>query len=253
MTLLMLGDNIMGETFQLFSKIHINILISILLIIILMFVFKGLIYNSKHKKLVRYTLAISLFIVRASEQVLKFVDGTWDIKGDLPLHLCGITSILCIIMLISNNYNLFQVLYFWSLIGSPIALIIPGDLNYSYASPIFWQFIIAHSLNIFSIFYMIFAYKYRPVFKSMQKTFLFSNIYMVFIAIFNYIVGSNYYYFYLCNDPSPSILNPFRFVSSWPLILILLEAATFIAIILFYSPYSIMDNRQIAKTHSVHI
>ena len=233
----------MNEIFHPFSKIHINILLIIALIIICMIVCKDLIYKSKYKKTVRYLLASLLFLVRASEQLLNIFDGTWDIKNDLPLHLCGITSVLCIIMLILNNYTMFEFLYFWGLIGSPVALIIPGDLNYTYSSPVFWQFMLAHALNIISILYLMFAYKYRPVKKSIEKAFIITNIYMIFIAIFNYFVGSNYYYFYLCNDPSPKILNPFKFINSWPLMIASIELLTIIAIFLFYLPYLIKDKR----------
>jgi hypothetical integral membrane protein (TIGR02206 family) len=243
----------MSGTFQLFSKIHIIILAALAIIILCMFVLRDLIYTSNHKKMARYALAFVLLIIRASEQVVSVIDGTWDIKGDLPLHLCGITSILCIVMLIFNSYTLFQVLYFWGLIGSPLALIIPGGLNCTYNSLEFWQFIIAHSLNIISILYFIFAYKYRPVVKSIWKTFFITNIYMGFIAVINYIIGSNYYYFYLCNNPSPNITNPFKLISSWPLIIVLLEALTLFAIILFYLPYAITDRKKASRENSIYI
>ena len=52
-------------------------------------------------------------------------------------------------------------MYFWGLIGSPLALILP-DLNVSYVSIKFWAFMISHSMNIIAVVYMMIAYGYRP-------------------------------------------------------------------------------------------
>jgi hypothetical integral membrane protein (TIGR02206 family) len=152
-------------------------------------------------------------------------------------------------MLASQSYLLFEILYFWGLIGSPIAILLPGGLNVTYSSPVFWQFMISHSLNVISILFMIIAYRYRPTVKSIRKAFNATNIYMIFIALFNYLIGSNYYYFYLCKDPSPQFINPFKGIASWPLILLLLESVSISAILIFYFPYAVND--YVKREHAV--
>lgn len=239
--------------FKLFSFFHIAIILSLVIIIILMFAFKSIFRNSKVKNFLRYILAYLLLFVKASEQVLDFIKGRWTVKGSLPLHLCGITSIFCIVMLLTKKYSIFEIMYFWGLIGSPLAIIFPSDLNYSYNSIIFWQFMISHFLNIIIVVFMIIAYKFRPTLKSIYKTFIWTNIYMAFIACFNYTAGSNYYFLYLCKDPAPQFPNPFKTVNSWPIIILLLEAVTILMPLLFYIPYAVIDaaSKKVSKENSI--
>jgi hypothetical integral membrane protein (TIGR02206 family) len=209
----------------------------------LLILYREKIKSTKAKSYLRYTIAILLFASEASKQITDLTNGGWTIKWSLPLHLCGITSVICIFMLITKSYRMFEVMYFWSLIGSPLAMILP-DLNVSYTSITFWVFMISHSMNIIAIVYMMTIYKYRPNISSTVEGFLFTNIYMVFIAGFNYIAGSQYYYFYLCKDPSPGFVNPFKTVTSWPQIILLLEMVTIITILIAYLPYFFKDNNK---------
>jgi hypothetical integral membrane protein (TIGR02206 family) len=176
--------------------------------------------------------------------------GTWDIRITLPLHLCGITSIACIVMLMTESYSIFEVVYFWGLIGSPLAMVFP-DLSATYRDISFWQFMSSHSLNVISVIFMMTAYKYRPTIKSTKKTFFCTNIYMVFIACLNYLVGANYYYLYLWKDPVPQFHNPMKSINSWPMIIMALELFSLAVIFLFYLPYAISDTAKRRKSISV--
>jgi hypothetical integral membrane protein (TIGR02206 family) len=231
---------IVQQKFKAFSLPHILFLLATLSIIIMLVLYKEETKNTKAKLYLRYTIAVLLFGSEASKQIADLLKGGWNIQWSLPLHLCGITSIICIIMLITKSHGLFEVMYFWSLIGSTLAMILP-DLNVSYTSITFWAFMISHSMNIIAVVYMMIAYKYRPTMNSMKKTFIYTNVYMICIAGFNYIVGSQYYYFYLCKDPSPGFVNPFKAVTSWLEIILLLEVLTIIMLFLSYLPYYVKD------------
>lgn len=232
----------MDQEFHLFSLPHIFIIISLFLVVFLMVALRAVISNQKIILMLRYTLTISIFVVEGSKQFLDLSGGTWNIKWSLPFHLCGITSILCIIMLITQDRRLFDIIYFWALVGSPIAVIIPGDLNYTYANPKLWLFMASHFLNVISAVFMMIAYKYRPFVKSIWKVFVQTNIYMALIAGFNYLTGSDYYYYYLSRDPAPQIINPFKGIHSLFVIVLLLEAVTLLALFLYYSPFAAEDH-----------
>lgn len=239
----------MNQEFDLFSLPHIIIIISLFLIVFLMVALRTSISNQRVIFILRYALAISIIVVEGSKQLLDLYRGTWNIKWSLPFHLCGITSILCIIMLLTQDSRLFDIIYFWALVGSPIAIIIPGNLNYTYANPSLWLFMASHFLNVMSAVFMMIAYKYRPFVKSIWKVFAQTNIYMVLIAGFNYIAGSDYYYFYLSRDPAPQITNPFKGINSWFAIILLLEAVTLLALFLYYSPFAIKDHIRDKKSN----
>lgn len=233
-----------NEKFEMFSLIHIIFLLIILSMTILILYCKDRIKNKKTTLYLRNMIITLLLVSEVSKQIVGLLNGTWSVRWSLPLHLCGISSIVCIIMLINKSYVLFEIMYFWCLVGSPLALLFP-DLNVSYRNVSFWAFMISHSMNIIAVVYMMALHKYRPSLGSVKKTFLFTNIYMVFIAGFNYIAGSNYYYFYLCRDPSPNFANPFKTITSWPVLLFLIEIATLILLAILYLPYYIKDyNRE---------
>lgn len=232
----------MDQEFRLFSLPHIIIILSLFFIVFLMIALRTSISNQRVVLILRFTLAISIFLVEGLKQLLDLSKGTWSIKWSLPFHLCGITSILCIIMLLTQDSRLFDIIYYWALVGSPIAVIIPGDLNYTYADPRLWLFMASHFLNVIIAVFMMIAYKYRPFVKSIRKVFIETNIYMVLIAGFNYITGSDYYYFYLSRDPAPQLMNPFKGINSWFIIILLLEAVTLLALLLYYSPFAVKDH-----------
>lgn len=228
------------QNFKTFSLPHVIFLLVTAAIAIMLVLYREEIKNTKAKLYLRYAIAVLLFGSEASKQIADWLNGGWNIQWSLPLHLCGITSIVCIIMLITKSHRLFEIMYFWGLIGSPLAMILP-DLNVPYASIAFWAFMISHSMNIIAVVYMITAYKHRPTMNSMKKAFIFTNVYMICIAGFNYIAGSQYYYFYLCKDPASGFVNPFKTISSWPQIIFLLELLTIIMLSLSYLPYYIKD------------
>lgn len=231
------------QKFKAFSLPHILFLLATLTIIILLILYKDKIKKTRTGLYLRYTIAAFLLWAEASKQIADLLEGGWSVQWSLPLHLCGITSIICIIMLIRESYGLFEVMYFWSFIGSPFAMFLP-DLNASYLSITFWAFMISHSMNIIAVVYMMIAYKYRPTMESMKKAFIFTNLYMISIAGFNYITGSQYYYFYLCKDPTPGFVNPFKTITSWPQIIFLLEIITIIMLLLYYVPYYVKDYKR---------
>lgn len=241
----------MNEKFELFSLPHMIIILSLFLIIFLMVALRTSISNQRVILILRYSLAISLIVVEVSKQLLDLSRGRWNIKWSFPFHLCGITSILCIIMLLTQNRRLFDIIFYWAIIGSPVAVIIPGDLNYTYADPGLWLFMASHFLNVISAVFMMIAYKYRPFVESIRKVFIQTNIYMILIACFNHLTGANYFYYYLTRDPIPQLTNPLKNITSKPVLILILETVTLLALVIYYSPYAIKDHMKNRKSSAL--
>jgi hypothetical integral membrane protein (TIGR02206 family) len=166
------------DQFLIFSSLHIMVLVTICAIILSMIIFRK---NLRPKAdFYRYLIVIISLVLECLSLVWVVNVGKWDIKTSLPLELCEITLILCIIMLIRKSYRLFEVVYFWGFIGSSLALIFPS-LHVSYHHFPFWAFILTHSLNIISLVFMMSIEKYKPTRKSIWVSFIITNIYMLFI------------------------------------------------------------------------
>jgi hypothetical integral membrane protein (TIGR02206 family) len=226
------------DQFLIFSSLHIIVLVTLSAIILSMIIFKKSL--RQRADFYRYLIVIISLVLEYSSLVWVVGIGKWDLKTSLPLELCEITFILCIIMLIGKSYKLFEVAYFWGFIGSSLALIFPS-LHISYHHFPFWAFMLTHSLNIISLVFMMSIEKYKPTRKSILVSFMITNIYMFLMITINYLLGSNYYYHYVFKKPAPGIPNPFMYTNSWFFKILMLEVITFIALLICYLPFAVAN------------
>jgi len=135
------------------------------------------------------------------------------------------------IHLINKNFYLFELTYFWGLIGAFIAIITPSlDVNYTHYR--FWQFLIAHASVVFAVVYMLFVENYRVNYKSVWKTFGITNLIVLIVGVINIILDSNY--LFLCGKPMGTSKTLFDFFGPWPWYLVTIE---FLAITVFHIWY----------------
>lgn len=154
----------------------------------------------------------------------------------LPLHLCGLAIFTAAILLITHNYFLFELTYFWGLAGATIALLTP-DLSVTWPHSDYIMFFSAHFLIIFAVVFMIVMYDYRPTFKSVIKTFLITQAYMLLMIPFNFIFNTNF--LYLRHKPlGSSILD---FFGPWPWYIVGMEVIGIALLFVLVFPYSFRD------------
>jgi len=218
-----------GKPFILFSTDHILFIFSVIIIIFLIYIFRD--KMKKNKIFYERLLIYSLIISEGSLHVWRIYVGKWTLTTSLPFHLCGISIILAIIMLINKNFYLFELTYFWGLIGAFIAIITPSlDVNYTHYR--FWQFLIAHASVVFAVVYMLFVENYRVNYKSVWKTFGITNFIVLIVGVINIILDSNY--LFLCGKPMGTSKTLFDFFGPWPWYLVTIE---FLAITVFHIWY----------------
>jgi hypothetical integral membrane protein (TIGR02206 family) len=129
----------------------------------------------------------------------------------LPFHICYFLNLLLPVMLWRKAYFLFEVSYFMVMAGCIQALLTP-DMPQSFPHPFNIRYFFVHIGLAQSILYAIFVYGFRPGWRSLGKSFLWSNIYFVFVAGVNVLLGTNF--MYLCTKPpSPTLLDLF---GDWP-------------------------------------
>lgn len=226
-----------GAPFRLFSLSHNLALLIILLCILLIYRFKDSLRREKVNKIIRYTLASLIILQELSLSIWRVATEQWVIQTSLPLHLCGLSLILSAVMLVKKDYNLFEVIYFWGLAGATQALMTPDIANYSFPHYRFFQFFLSHALIIISVLFMVFVEKFRPKFKSIWKTLIATNIYLILIAGFNLLTNANY--LFICGKPdTPSILD---FLGDWPWYVLVMEVFGVISFLICYLPYAIND------------
>ena len=84
----------------------------------------------------------------------------WDIKADLPLHMCGFSVMATSWVLLTRNQLMFELAYFWGFGGAVQALLTPdpsGILNHFYLFS--FMVSISESLNFYKTFTITFKDK----------------------------------------------------------------------------------------------
>lgn len=227
-----------GGRFEFYSPSHLTALAVLLGVYLLLYFYRAYFKNNpRSDNAIRYGLAALLILQELSLNIFRAANGIWSVSTSLPLHLCGVAVVLSAVMLVNNNYKLYELNYFWGLGGAIQALLTPDIGIYSYPHFRFFQFFISHGLIILASLYLTFIAGYRPTIKSIRRVFIITNIYMVFIAGFNWLTQANY--LFICHKPVDGSL--IDFLGPWPWYILSLELVALISFFIYYAPFAIAD------------
>ena len=166
----------------------------------------------------------------------------FDIKEDLPLHLCNIVSLLLPVFAITRKRWMYEILLFWILAGTSQAMITPDLVNgfphYNYLK--YW---IVHAGLVIFILYMTVVFKMYPTVKSIFKSFLALQGYFILMLLVNKWLGSNY--FFISHKPEHgSLLDYF---GDWPYYILVAELILFPYFFLIYLPFHLSRRKIISQ------
>lgn len=157
------------------------------------------------------------------------------LQRHLPLHICGVVVFVVVFALVYRNQTLYEISYFWGLVGTLNAIITPqlwvGFPNYR-----FFQYFIVHSGIVVSILFATWGLRMRPTLKGLLRSFLLVNFYMVVIAGVNLSLKANY--MFICEPPDTK--SPF-FFAPWPWYIPILDGVALVFFFFVYSPFLIGD------------
>ena len=226
-----------GHTFVFFSPPHWIALLILFGIFGALWLKRDWFSTPKRDLRTRWIIAILLLVQEISLNIWHISIGDWDAGSTLPLHLCGVGIVLAAFLLINRNYLLYELVYFWGLGGAIQALLTPDIGAYGYPHYRFFQFFISHGALIFASLYMTWIGGMRPTHRSIWKVMGITNIYLVFIAGFNYLTDGNY--LFICHKPmSGSLIDV---LGPWPWYILSLEVVAVISFYLYYSPFALKD------------
>lgn len=186
----------------------------------------------KHDTVVRISLFLLLFCLEGMYHIWLYKDGYWDLSFTLPLQLCSISLILCLILLLSKSRIIFQLVYFIGVIGATMAIITP-ELFEGFPHFRFFQFFITHILIVFICLYFVFVHQYKPTWKGLLLSFLFLNVCAGVAFLMNNLLGGNY--MFLAYKPTNgSLLDYF---GPYPYYILTLEMAAIVMFSLLLLPF----------------
>ncbi len=221
------------KPFALFDLPHITALAIFALIWLCIVIWKDKIRNPKSDRLCR----IFMFIVLACQQLLFYIwklDARASLATALPLHICGFSIFLCLIVLVTQNVKLFYIIYYFAFSGTLQAVLTPNMEGYNYPHFRFFQYFAGHLTIIIVALYFKVVKEYKIKLDSLLYAFVTLNVLAAAAFAANIMLDTNYM-FLLHKPDSFSFLS---ILAPWPYYLIQLE---FLAVIFFLIIYSITN------------
>ncbi len=227
-----------GNPFVLFGRDHLISLGVVLVIILIVYIFRGG-WTERGKTITRWILCALILLCEGSWQLWMWAIGSWTIQGMLPLWLCSITSWTMPLLLIFRNRLYFEWVYFMGIIGAAMALLTPDLMDYGFPHFRYIEFFVLHGTIIISIIFMTVVEKFRPTWRSLPKAVMITNLLWFFCAWVNNQIGSNYLYT-RGKLPTPSLLD---YLGPHPVYLVWMELIGIALCVLLYLPFVIQDHK----------
>ncbi|PZR74950.1 MAG: TIGR02206 family membrane protein [Chthoniobacterales bacterium] len=172
---------------------------------------------------------------------------TWE--KALPFQLCDWAMIAILVALLTGRERWLEVAYFWG-IGGTLQAIITPDLKYAFPDIRFLSFFIGHCGIVIGIAFLMIVRGFRPHFRSIVRTFAWSELYFVLTIVVDLLTGVNYGY--LLHKPEAASL--LSYLSDQRVIYILqMHLLALVFYLVLYSPFAVYDLAMIRRTsHKGH-
>ena len=212
-------------------------LISMLSVLVL-----GRFLNKKQNTYVLYAMGLILVFSSIYSPLRSYLIGDWNTATDLPLHLCGISGLICAILpFLKRKQVLFDFVFYTGIIGGIMSMLTPQMNSYDGSQFAYLEYYVRHSIILVMPIYLLQNYGMELTKKSMIRTFIALNVLLAIIMPFNFYVGGNYMYL---AEP-PQVKNPLV-IGEWPYYVLWFEVFMIVLLlVLFYS--SKIRLRQIFK------
>jgi len=190
--------------FNMFSLSHSIILFLLALTTFLIFIYRKQWSRANGRKL-EIGLAFFLIVLETVYQFWMLHNGLWKAGRSLPLELCNIGLILCILLLLTNKKIFFELLFFIAIFGATQAILTPA-LTYDFPHFRFFHFFFTHMAIIWVALYFLWVRGFELTFQSVLKLLTFINILLPVILYMNRAYNGNYWF--LRHKPeNPSLLD----------------------------------------------
>ena len=222
--------------FELFSISHLAMIGILFIGGVLLTIFRT--YIRIRSSLFRSVFFVLLFGLEAMYHYWMYKDGLWDVAFMLPFHLCSISLILCLLLLLTKWELVFQVVYFSGIIGASMAIFTP-ELFLGYPHFRYFHFFVTHILIIWTCLYFVLVHQYKPTKKGLVLSFLFLNSSAALTWIVNRLTGCNY--MFLAYKPANSSL--LDYLGPYPYYLLILEVVALALFFLLLLPFQLRRKR----------
>ncbi len=192
----------------------------------------------KHQQRMGILIALLLISTTITGHTRNIINGYWNFRVNLPLHLCSISNLIaCFILFVPKNNRLFEFLYYAGIIGAFQAFLTPQINNFDGTNYEYLEYYLSHGGIMLLPIFMFKNLGYELSKFSWLKVVLYFNILLVIVMPLNFIIDSNYMYLAYV----PDVSNPL-IIGNWPYYILFWEI---ILVILTYILYVISTGERI--------
>ena len=130
-----------------------------------------------------------------------------------------------------------EVAYFWG-IGGTVQAILTPDLKYAFPDIRFLSFFVGHCGIVIGIAFLMIVRGFRPHFRSIWRTFAWTEVYFVITVVVDLITGENYGY--LLRKPEAASLLSFL-SDTWLVYVLQMHLLALVFFLVLYGPFAIYD------------
>jgi hypothetical integral membrane protein (TIGR02206 family) len=201
--------------------------------------YSNLKFNEIQKQKAIHYLAYFVSAVLISFHLYRMFFDDYNFKTDLPFYLCSLMALLIPVFTYFRKYWMFEILVFL-IIGGTLQAVITPDITDGFPSFDYFRYWVVHLGLLSIIFYFIFVFQMKPKLKSVFKSFLALQAYVLFMIGLNYLLDANY--FYLNEKPkSASVLDYF---GEWPYYILVVQLIIIPLFLIIYLPFYLSEKRR---------
>jgi hypothetical integral membrane protein (TIGR02206 family) len=224
------------RTFELFSAPH-NVMLLLFVLVALWFIFFRDVLTP-FSKWIKWTLFAILVLSEVSQQLWLILTDQWEV-GNLPLHLCSISTFIALYLFLKPSKKAFYLLFFTGSLPAILSMVTP-ELVYQFPHFRFLKYFLHHAAISWSVLYFIIFEGYRVPRRAVWTGFLLLNVIALPVFFINILLDTNF--FYLANPTeSTTILS---FFGSGIVYYITLEMAALVVFFITYLPMGILIKKE---------
>ncbi|WP_404324073.1 TIGR02206 family membrane protein [Cytobacillus firmus] len=237
------SHNYQAFPFSTFTLSHIAMIALFAGVAVFLYKFRKTI--KRYDRKLRMTMFLLLFVLELLYHFWLYLGGYWEISFTLPLQLCSISLLLCLVLLATESKAVFQIVYYIGVTGALMAILTP-ELFLGFPHFRFFQFFITHNLIIWTCLYFVFVRQFRPTGRGLIESFIFLNLCAAAAFFANKLTGGNY--MFLARKPqNNSLLDYF---GPYPYYIITLEIAALLLFLLLLLPFKMIGKNKDGKAES---
>jgi len=228
-----------GIGFRMFGPPHLVVLGLVLAVNLAWAPLRGVLSEAGRRRF-RVGLAVLTAVGFVAHAVWRVAMGFWDVRSDLPLHLCDLTALLSIALLLTRSRWLYGFVYFLGVGGALQALVTSNVGIYGYPHLYFFTSMFIHGAIITTGLYFTVVEGYRPTWRTLWRVAGCMLGYTVVIFGLNLLLGSNY--LFIGRKPDfPSLIDE---LGPWPWYVLALVGVGLASLFLLYVPFALKDWRK---------